>query len=167
MDIQDLGAIGEFVSSIVVFITLIYLAVQVRHTRSELSLSVQSRWGRAVREIWQVRCQNPDLIDAIIKAENDVGRTYTNHGFIVELVNQKGFTEREAYLLFSDQILQWENWITSIENLENQSPDNLARLNAAIKNIYSTGIGAIFWKNQRISNIEKKSIKYIESMLET
>ena len=167
MDIQDLGAIGEFVSSIVVFITLIYLAVQIRHTRSELSLSVQSRWAQAVREMWQSRCQNPDLIDAIIKAENDVGRTYTNHGFIVELVSQKGFTEREAYLLFSDQILQWENWITSIENLENQSADNLARLNAVIKNTYRAGIGAIFWKNQRISNIEKKSISYIESMLET
>ena len=167
MDIQDLGAIGEFVSSIVVFITLIYLAVQIRHTRSELSLSVQSRWAQAVREMWQSRCQNPDLIDAIIKAENDVGRTYTNQTFIVELVNQKGFTERAAYLLFSDQIVQWEYLVTSIENLENQSPDNLARLNAVIKNTYRAGIGAIFWKNQRISNIEKKSISYIKSMLET
>lgn len=36
MGIQDLGAIGEFVSSIAVLITLAYLAVQVRHSKSLL-----------------------------------------------------------------------------------------------------------------------------------
>ena len=36
MGIQDLGAIGEFVSSLVVLITLGYLAVQVRHGKSLL-----------------------------------------------------------------------------------------------------------------------------------
>ena len=34
MTIQELGSIGEFISSIVVLITLIYLAVQVRQTRN-------------------------------------------------------------------------------------------------------------------------------------
>ena len=36
MGIQDLGAIGEFISSLVVLITLGYLAVQVRHGKSLL-----------------------------------------------------------------------------------------------------------------------------------
>lgn len=34
MSIQDLGSIGEFISSIAVLVTLIYLAVQVRQTRN-------------------------------------------------------------------------------------------------------------------------------------
>ena len=33
MSIQDLGAIGELLSSLFVLITLVYLAVQVRHSR--------------------------------------------------------------------------------------------------------------------------------------
>ncbi len=36
MSIQDLGAIGEFLGSIFVLVTLIYLAVQVRHSRDLL-----------------------------------------------------------------------------------------------------------------------------------
>ena len=39
MSIQDLGALGEFVSSVVVLVTLVYLAIQVRqgnlHARSQ------------------------------------------------------------------------------------------------------------------------------------
>ena len=34
MTIQELGSIGEFISSIAVLLTLIYLAVQVRQTRN-------------------------------------------------------------------------------------------------------------------------------------
>jgi len=34
MSIQDLGSIGEFISSIAVLVTLLYLAMQVRQTRA-------------------------------------------------------------------------------------------------------------------------------------
>ena len=34
MSIQELGSIGEFVSSLAVLITLLYLAVQIRQTRN-------------------------------------------------------------------------------------------------------------------------------------
>ena len=39
MNINDLGSIGEFVSSIAVLISLIYLAVQIRSNSKETRLS--------------------------------------------------------------------------------------------------------------------------------
>lgn len=53
MSIQDLGAIGELLGSLLVLITLIYLAVQVRHSRElleenrklSLSAAYQARTG--------------------------------------------------------------------------------------------------------------------------
>lgn len=36
MDIIELGAIGELVGGVAVFVTLVYLAVQVRHGRNDL-----------------------------------------------------------------------------------------------------------------------------------
>jgi len=48
MEIQTLGAIGEFVSSLVVVVTLIYLAIQLRQTK----LTVQSSsWQNGVNSI--------------------------------------------------------------------------------------------------------------------
>ena len=36
MSIQDLGSIGEFISSIAVIVSLVYLAIQVRHNTAQL-----------------------------------------------------------------------------------------------------------------------------------
>jgi hypothetical protein len=48
MSIQDLGAIGEFVGSIAVLVTLVYLAVQIRqNTRHIASASLQGLSDRA------------------------------------------------------------------------------------------------------------------------
>jgi hypothetical protein len=46
MSISDLGSLGEFISSIGVLITLVYLAVQVRHSKNiALGHSYQNRVG--------------------------------------------------------------------------------------------------------------------------
>ena len=39
--IQDLGALGEFLSSVAVLATLVYLAVQVRQAKAELTYRSQ------------------------------------------------------------------------------------------------------------------------------
>lgn len=47
MTLSDLGSIGEFVSSIVVLLTLFYLAVQVRHSRQLLERNEKLALGQA------------------------------------------------------------------------------------------------------------------------
>lgn len=81
--VQDLGAIGEFVSAIAVIATLAYLAVQVRHTKSALEdnalvtrvtvmdqhTQAQSRWrGRLadsteLARIWSAARGGLDALD--------------------------------------------------------------------------------------------------------
>ena len=65
MSLQDLGAIGEFLSSIVVLITLIYLAIQTRHTRQATQAHLQWTRANAWRDLQIMWATNPEAAELI------------------------------------------------------------------------------------------------------
>ncbi len=68
MSIQDLGAIGEFVGPILILITLIYIAIQSRHSRrSQLSLE-QRAVHSGHRDFFIALMNSPDLPEIICKS---------------------------------------------------------------------------------------------------
>ena len=69
MTIQELGSIGEFISSIVVLITLIYLAVQVRQTRNATIASTMQTNRMQFQSIMLAN-RDSQIAPIIIKADN-------------------------------------------------------------------------------------------------
>ena len=67
--IEQLGSIGEFISSIVVLITLIYLAVQVRQTRNATIASTMQT-NRAQFQSIMLANRDSQIAPIIIKADN-------------------------------------------------------------------------------------------------
>ena len=65
MSIQDLGAIGEFISSIVVVVTLVYLAVQTSLARKTAQANLQWTRANAARELSLMWASNPETVDLI------------------------------------------------------------------------------------------------------
>ena len=62
MTIQDLGAIGEFIGSIGVVVTLIYLAVQIRQNTRMGTASLEQGLFDAQTNIYHLILTNPELI---------------------------------------------------------------------------------------------------------
>ena len=89
MTIQELGSIGEFVSSIVVLITLIYLAVQVRQTRNT---TIASTMQTNRMQFQNIMLANRDSLIAPI---------------IVPADNDEPLTPEEEYRLGTHINLQW------------------------------------------------------------
>ena len=65
MSIQDLGAIGELISSIVVVITLVYLAVQTSLARKTAQANLQWTRANAARELSLMWAGNPETVELI------------------------------------------------------------------------------------------------------
>lgn len=65
LSIQDLGAIGEFISSIVVLLTLVYLAIQTNLTRKASQATLQWTRANASRELSLMWANNPDTVKLI------------------------------------------------------------------------------------------------------
>ncbi len=52
MNILELGAIGELVGGVAVLVTLIYLAVQIRHAREQLKYQVETDLHTRLYDAW-------------------------------------------------------------------------------------------------------------------
>ncbi len=120
MTIIELGALGEFVSSIVVVVTVIYLAVQVRQNtlqqKREETVSIQQGQNAVVSQML-----DPAVVQAYVRASDgdipvsvaDQSRAiiwviqYINHFQIIYDCYHDGTLDEERYLL-------WEGFAVSI-----------------------------------------------------
>ncbi len=68
MSIQELGSIGEFISSIAVLVTLIYLAVQVRQTRNATVASTMQT-NRVQFQNIMIANRDSEIAPIIIKSD--------------------------------------------------------------------------------------------------
>ena len=70
MDWVALGAIGEFVGGVVVIATIVYLALQLRHSNRQAQASAELQWTRDFNELWD-RWSRPDVIETIRSGFHD------------------------------------------------------------------------------------------------
>ena len=64
MDWIAIGAIGEFVGGVVVIVTVVYFALQLRNSNQLAKASSELEWVHGLNEIWD-RWSRPEVIDAI------------------------------------------------------------------------------------------------------
>jgi hypothetical protein len=81
--IQDLGAVGEFISSLVVLITLIYLVIQIRQNTQ----SIESSARQSVQDMILNTDQNERYINYLMKAERQEELTREECVHMVERFN--------------------------------------------------------------------------------
>ena len=149
MTIQELGSIGEFVSSIAVLITLIYLAIQVRQGRNA---TVASTLQNNRIQFQNIAIANRDSIIAPIIVKAD-----------------KGFelTDEEEYRLMNHINLQW-NLIFSeflqqqIGYTEGWTPSD----KLALQRIFHRydGRAARWWENSGKEIYPAAFVEYVESV---
>ena len=147
MSIQELGSIGEFVSSLAVLITLLYLAVQIRQTRNA---TVASTMLNNRIQFQNIMIANRDslIIPIIIKA--DKGEALSE----VEESRLSNHISLQWNLLFSEyvqlQIGYTEGWAPSDK--------------PALKRIFGRygGRAADWWENTGKAIYPDAFIDYIE-----
>jgi hypothetical protein len=98
MGIVELGALGEFVGSIAVLATLIYLSFQVREARAESRSSLLHHRNDAARSLFLSEASNPTLMAALVKGDRALGWERRMDGPLIE---QAGLTSEEARMVLN------------------------------------------------------------------
>ena len=92
MNIMELGAIGELVVGVAVLATLLYLAIQIRHSAESSFASTQSGIHAEFNRFHEMGIASPELLAAIELAatgeELDPLQRRQFHHFAFRLVNQ-------------------------------------------------------------------------------
>jgi len=73
MNWEAIGAIGESLGAIAVFITLGYLALQVQFARKEIGRSISQSRAEALRTVTLARANDPRLNSLTVRAGAGVG----------------------------------------------------------------------------------------------
>jgi hypothetical protein len=120
MTIADLGALGEFISSLAVILTLAYLALQIRQNtaqqRREETLSIQHGQNSVIAQLMDpavmrayVRAADGDLSASVEERAQAIiwVLQYVNHFQIVYDLYHNGSLEEDRYTL-------WEGFAVSI-----------------------------------------------------
>ncbi len=104
MNWDAVGAIAELTGAIVVIVTLGYLAIQVRHTKTALSDQNRLERSRAVREMALAVVNNPELASAQMK-------NWGLESYYIELGNKQGMSPEHAITVdWANSYYYWMYW---------------------------------------------------------
>ena len=149
MTIQELGSIGEFISSMVVLITLIYLTVQVRQTRNATVASTMQT-NRAQFQSIMLANRDSQIAPIIIKADN-----------------QEPLTAEEEYRIGNHINLQWNLLFSEYVQLQIGYTEAWAPSDKpALKRIFGRygGRAAAWWDATGKEIYPQQFVDYVEDL---
>jgi hypothetical protein len=139
---QILGGYGEFVGSVAILITLVYLSIQVRQVKRQQEIEDRQHREFAIRDYQMNFATSEGLAQAVTNARDAVGEQ--PHGFVTKLL-ESGVSRTDAERVWSYYVagirIGANTYYTSTDELQREASNAVMRLS------YSDGIGALFWEH--------------------
>ena len=126
MSIQDLGSIGEFVSSIAVVASLIYLALQIRLDSKQTALQTKAIHATAFQNLIDHHSSiqtniinNPELRNAVMMAREKPDEIDAESLLLYRMfVTQQLRSFHNAYHLLESGLIDQDQWKTLESNIK-------------------------------------------------
>jgi hypothetical protein len=163
MNWEALGAIGETFGALAVFVTLGYLAVQVKHARQEAKRTLSQNRMDNLREI-NALSSDEHVNRLLVKANEALGAA--RPAFVAALTERAGLTVEEATIVLRVQIQLWNYTVQMIPNVDQLSETERHQFDGGLAGRYSgaAGVGALFLETVK-QTAHPDSIRYIENVL--
>ena len=97
MTIQDLGAIGEFVGSIGVVATLIYVGVQVRQNTRALTSATMQSVSQVTGEVFKNNCEDLERTQQFVELSSKPSHSIAERMFYLGFAMQAFRAQENAY----------------------------------------------------------------------
>ena len=162
MNWDAIGAIGQMLGSLAVFITLGYLAVQVTHARREVKRSVSQIRGEASRELILNRVNNQWLTSLNAKANNALGPA--RQPFAVALMERVGLTYEEGITLNWEQTAWWQYRAHAIAYADELTATERASFDFTMRESYRLPLARL-WYDTTKANLDADAVRYIDNLL--
>lgn len=163
MNWDAVGAISEGVGATAVFVTLAYLAVQVRHAREEVRRTIYVQRQEAARELCLSRAGNEALVGDQLKAALALGGK--SSGFVAEVAERAGLAESAALRLMWDEYAWWYSRVQQIPYVDDLPAGERASFDGGIRFNYGERPLARLWFETQKPLLSPDAVRYVESVL--
>ena len=158
-----IAAIGQMLGSVAVFVTLGYLAVQLRHSRTALLGSITLTRAAMLRDQMMAAATDEGLVHLIAKAETAFGGV--NHPFVDELVKRAGLNFEEARRVYGYQAAWWQTRSESIRYMKELPDSDQEGFDARMRFIFQAGSSDRFWYETNKPIVTPDAVRYMDNLL--
>jgi hypothetical protein len=163
MNWDAIGAVGEWLGAIAVFVTLVYLALQVRHARAEVQRSLGQSRAETVRDLLLTRATDVRLGGLYVKATLGLNGGLPN--FVAVLMERTGMTVEDAVSLYWDQLAWWQYRLQVIPYVDELAADPRAEFDLGVRQNYgSQPLETLFYETTRKS-LSPEAVRYVDALL--
>ena len=162
MNWDAIGAVGESLGSIGVFITLGYLALQVRHARAEASRALSQGRMDANREVVKLDMDERHL-PARIKAE--AAFEVPPPSIVTLLMERANLTLDEAWIVFLVEVARWNYRIHVIAHWDDLPPSEQLIFDQAMRVRMASSLSRWMYENHFKSDASPDVARYLERVL--
>ena len=164
MNWDAIGAVGQVLGSVAVFITLAYLAVQTTHGKRDLQRSVNQSRADGMARLFLDLANNKRAAEASLAIAKNWGAGGAAP-VIVATVERGGVTEADAWMMNLYQLASWQlraNTITYIDDM----PDSVrASFDASLRFEYSPESWQRFWYESTKGGHNQTAVRYVDRLL--
>lgn len=163
MNWDAVGAVGQVLGSIAVFVTLGYLAVQVKHASSESRRALSQGRGEALRDLWD-QSADERMSRLMVKANGTFNRQIA--AWVTELMDQAGLTHEDVFSLMGFQAAWWDYRVQMITHITELPAEERTVFDIGIRGQYGTPGFSCFYYNEIMKPLaHPNTVAYIDSVL--
>jgi hypothetical protein len=165
MDWEAIGAVGQMLGSIAVFVTLGYLSIQVRHARADMRRSISLTRAEGLRQLFLTQATDERLNRIRVQANKAYG--WQMHPRAVELMQKAALTEEEVQAFISEENAWWHVRSHAIQYVDELSPGERAEFESRIPETFGKEAPPLnrIWYEATKSQLNPDVVRYIESHL--
>jgi len=161
MNWAAISAVGEVLGSVAVFITLGYLAVEVRHAREAVARSSRQSRYDALREAYMMWASCPELANATAKIGISLAIPASR---FTELATAAGLSRSEALLVMNSLRVSWTLTEQTIEALGELSPGAQVQAAFNYRETWGKGVGALWYRTLK-EYLNPDVVRYVDNVL--
>jgi hypothetical protein len=164
MNWEEVGAIGQVLGSIAVFVTLGYLAIQVKHARQESRRALSQGRSEAHRDLL-ARQVSERILAATIKA--DAGLGAIPHQTAGALMEQGGLTLEEALRVINMNTAWWTYFLQIIPYVDELPAMERTAFENRVRGAYGRpGAGRLFYETYLKPTAHADALRFVDDVLE-
>jgi len=162
MNWEEVGAIGQVLGSVAVFITLVYLAVQVRHARQDVRRSINQSRFETIRQFNMTYATDERLNNLRVKSHLLLGGQ--EFPFPRELRDRTGMTGEEAGALNWDQQAWWQYRCQMIPYLDELPGDERKMFEFGIRQYRDVPLPKLWYETNK-PFLNPVIVRYVDNLL--
>jgi len=162
MNWDAIAAVGETLGALAVFLTLGYLAIQVRHARSEARRALRQARGEALRELMEWSGED-GMSRLLVRMDEALGVPVTP--VMVALMERTGLTRDEMVRVIWLQSAYWEYRAQLIPVADELSEIERCHFDIALAAAYGERGWARWFYEAAKTTAHTDMVRYIENVL--